>query len=97
MRQKRRDLAIPQQITFNVRKAASTCIPIKKKQKTQKISERMKKPDAHNTTLFKQNFDVLEHAAHQQSETTHFVIQIWVSNINSVLVAFQNTYQSKNV
>lgn len=57
----------------------------------------MKKPDAHNTTLFKQNFDVLEHAAHQQSETTHFVIQIWVSNINSVLVAFQNTYQSKNV
>ena len=32
----------------------------------------MKKPDAHNTTLFKHNFDMLEHAAHQQSETNPF-------------------------
>ena len=61
----------PTKAHFNVRKATSTCIPIKKKN-TQKISEGVKKPDTHDATLSKHNFDMLERAAHQQPETNPF-------------------------
>ena len=69
--QKRRDLAIPQQKHILMWERPHLPVYQLKKKNTQKISG-VKKPDAHDATLSKHNFDMLERAAHQQPETNPF-------------------------